>query len=55
MYIVYYRIWRFILSSLALFLLPILVLHLKQKHEEGQRFLHCLLHTNTNRHAYVCA
>jgi len=37
--IVYFTIWRFILSSLALFHLPILVLHLKQKHEGQRLFL----------------
>jgi len=34
-------------SSLQLFPFLILVFHLKQKHEEGQRFLHNLRQTNT--------
>ena len=33
-------------SSLDLFSFLILVFHLKQKHEEGQRLLHYLQHTN---------
>ena len=50
---VYFRIWRFILSSLALFHLPIHVLHLKQK-DEGQRLLNCLPQTLRDMHMYVC-
>ena len=34
-------------SSLHLFCFFILVFHLQQKHEEGQRLLHYLQHTNT--------
>ena len=34
-------------SSLHLFRFFILVFHLKQKHEEGQRLLHYLRQTNT--------
>jgi hypothetical protein len=34
-------------SVLQLFRFIILVFHLKQKHEEGQRLLHYLQHTNT--------
>jgi hypothetical protein len=34
-------------SSLHLFRFFILVFHLKQKHEEGQRLLHYLQQTNT--------
>jgi hypothetical protein len=34
-------------SLLKLFRLFILVFHLKQKHEEGQRLLHYLQQTNT--------
>jgi len=34
-------------SSLDLFRFLILVFHLKQKHEEGQRLLHYLQQTNT--------
>jgi len=33
-------------SSFHLFLFLILVFHLKQKHEEGQRLLHYLQQTN---------
>jgi branched-subunit amino acid transport protein len=35
-------------SSLVLFCFRILVFHLKQKHEEGQRVLHYLQQTNTS-------
>jgi len=45
-------------SSLHLFRFFILVFHLKQKHEEGQRFLHDLLQKNTalvtDTSIYIC-
>jgi len=43
----YVKIWRSVSSSLHLFCFFILVFHLKQKHEEGQRLLHYLQQTNT--------
>jgi len=36
-----------VFSSLVLICFRILVFHLKQKHEEGQRLLHYLQQTNT--------
>ena len=51
-----YRLRVLFSSCLALFCFFILVFHLKQKHEKGQRLLHYLQQTNTSSETrpYAC-
>jgi hypothetical protein len=43
-FFIYFRIWRFVLFFITPVSFPCFFLHLKQKHDEWQRPLHCLLH-----------